>query len=544
MLRRVPIKSRVLAQVLVFAVGLLIVSVLSMLNMRDALHAEKASNTRFLIETVHSLIGGYHKQYLSGEITLDEAKELAILSIESMRYDNGNYFWINDKEPKLIFNPGARSLNGKNVNDFQDVNGVYIFREMLDRVAEKGEGLVSYVWNKPNSKKVAPKISYVKEFKPWGWIIGSGVYTDDIKEESHSAMIGPFIVAISVLVLCISIGFVISRSILTPLDETAQALNNISQGDGDLTLRLSESGSDEITRLSRSFNIFVGKLERSILGLTKSGHSLENSTNKINQVIVQTRTSSEQQERETQSIASAITQMSATVNEVAKDAELTAERTSEANDQLGKSTASLRSTVEFVNEVASEGKKTSNVIVELNESTQNISSVLEVIRGIAEQTNLLALNAAIEAARAGEQGRGFAVVADEVRNLAAKTQASTEEIRTMIEGLQHSSTYAVSAIDANQEKIEEAVYRAEEGSRLLDLAAQSIDAIASMNTQIASATEQQSYTAEEIHRGISRIATLSESLASETEVTVGESKKLFSVSRNVSETLSQFKIDA
>ena len=542
MFRNIKIKNRVFALVALVALGLLIVTVYTAFNTRQALFDEKSLNTQSLVQTAYSLVEHYYGLNQNGELSENEAKNRALRAISNLRYQDENYFWINDITPKMIMHPFKPQLNGQDISNIKDPNGVRLFVEMVEVVKRSGEGFVPYMWPKPGKDKPAAKISYVKSFKPWGWILGSGIYVDDVEETAQQVMLLPVLISFAILGGCFLVGFMIATSILRPLDKTVRALDDISKGNGDLTQRLEEDGKDEITQLSMCFNLFVEKLERSISNLRESCSSLNSSATTFSDVIVKTKTTSDKQESETQAMASAVTEMSTTVSEVAKKAELTAGKTDFVNNQVVHSKKNIDKTSDYVKNVAEQGEKTAQVIDELNDSTQKISTVLDVIRGIAEQTNLLALNAAIEAARAGEQGRGFAVVADEVRTLAAKTQSSTEEIRGMIEDLQKNSESAVFAINENQEKIQMAVEQAELGAKSLAEATEGIDSISEMNIQIASATEEQSYVGIEIDKGINKIAELASVTNEEINRTATESKNLYSISDQISGIVKQFKI--
>ena len=332
------------------------------------------------------------------------------------------------------------------------------------------------------------------------------------------------------------------RGIRRAFTQIGESLEEIASGDGDLTRRLPEDGRDELSELGRVFNRFMAKLQTMLGQVVQTGGQLKEAAGKLTELSVATKYSMNQQESKIEQVATAMNEMTATVQEVARHAGEASTSAQAADEEANQGRVTVNDVVRVINALAEEVEKTSGTIRTLEEDTVQIGGVLDVIRGIAEQTNLLALNAAIEAARAGEQGRGFAVVADEVRTLASRTQDSTEEIQNMIERLQEGARQAVAAMSRGQEKTAEAVETAHFADTALQAITTAVATIAQMNTQIATAAEEQSSVAEDINENITGISTLAVDAAQSAEHTAASSQELEAVAEELDRTISVFRI--
>jgi len=297
------------------------------------------------------------------------------------------------------------------------------------------------------------------------------------------------------------------------LQQLSERLKDIATGEGDLTQRLEVRGDDEISRLSVYFNQFVEKIHGTVEQISSVTSQVVNLLTELDSVTDKVSKGAFKQQEETSAIASAVTEMSATSANVNDSASSAAEETNTADASAKSGKEIVKETVDSINQLSSDVSSAANVIKDLAHQADNIGTVLDVIRGIAEQTNLLALNAAIEAARAGEQGRGFAVVADEVRTLASRTQESTEEIQAMIESLQSGTRQAVSVMDKGQSQAEKTVEMAATAGQSLDIIVSSVNQITSMNNQIAHAANEQQRTADAVSQNVITIQTVAEDTA-------------------------------
>ena len=331
------------------------------------------------------------------------------------------------------------------------------------------------------------------------------------------------------------------RFIVRPLDEVAEKLIDIGQGEGDLTVSLPVKGRDEIARIAEGFNRFVEKIHGTVSQVGSATDRLSSSATQLSSVTERTSTNLVSQQSETDQVATAMNQMSATVREVADNAAGASGAADEANQATEEGKRVVGHTIDAIDGLAGEVARAAEVIHQLETDSENIGTVLDVIRGIAEQTNLLALNAAIEAARAGEQGRGFAVVADEVRTLASRTQESTQEIQQMIEKLQAGSRNAVEAMSGGREKAQEGVRRVGEAGEALERIAQAVGTINTLNAQIASAAEEQSAVAEEMNRNITRINGLADENGQGAQETATASGELADLAGGLKMLVGQFR---
>ena len=344
------------------------------------------------------------------------------------------------------------------------------------------------------------------------------------------------------LIVALTIALFISRLIVGPLYQTVEAMNEIAQGGGDLTRRLDESGDNEISLLSQAFNSFAEKVRTMVSQVYGSTTQLASAAEEMSLIMEGTNRGTREQQEETALVVTAMNEMTSTVQEVARHAADAATLANNADQASAEGKQVVINTVHAIENLSSEIHRAVNVISQLEKDSENIGTVLDVIKGIAEQTNLLALNAAIEAARAGEQGRGFAVVADEVRTLASKTQHSTEEIQSMIEKLQSAAQSAVKVMDNSRSKAEDSVSQAALADTSLAAITNAVSLIKDMNTQIATAAEEQSSVAEEINRNVVNISNIGDRTAEGAGQTSIASEELARLAGELQQLVNQFKI--
>jgi methyl-accepting chemotaxis protein len=326
------------------------------------------------------------------------------------------------------------------------------------------------------------------------------------------------------------------------LTALGQRFQDISQGDHDLRRRVEVRGHDGIDRLGNHFNTFIEQMHDTVRQVVTDADTLAGSSAQVSRIAQNGTRSVRQQQSETDQVATAMNEMTASAEEVARNAGAAAEAAHKAEDEAQAGRRVVEQAVGSIRELADEVSHANEVIGRVKDDSVQIGTVLEVIRNVAEQTNLLALNAAIEAARAGEQGRGFAVVADEVRTLASRVQTSTEEIRAMIGRLQTGASDAVQVMEAGRERAQSAVGQASQAGEALARITHAVVTINQMNSQISQAASQQSTVAREIDASITRISQGANSSADSAQQTASESENLARLATHLQEVVRQFKV--
>ncbi|MFW6191164.1 MAG: methyl-accepting chemotaxis protein [Thiohalospira sp.] len=357
------------------------------------------------------------------------------------------------------------------------------------------------------------------------------------------AMARNTIIGVGVLALAAGLAFawLMGLTITRPIKGAVAAMHDIAEGDGDLTRRLDTSGHDEIAELGSAFNRFAERVQETVSQVAGSTNQLAAASEEMSTITSQTNDAIQRQRGETEQVVTAMNEMTSTVQEVARNAENAAEAAREADSSAKAGSQVVDESIGAIKQLAEDVNQASETINRLGKDSESIGSVLDVIRDVADQTNLLALNAAIEAARAGEAGRGFAVVADEVRTLASRTQESTQEIQGMIERLQQAARESVEAMETSRSRASNTVEKAGSAGKALTNITQSVSQISDMNTQIASAAEEQSTVADEINRNIVQINEISEQTAEGANQTSASGDELARLSSELQELVNRFK---
>ena len=481
------------------------------------------------------------------------SRDQAIAILSKIKYGKDGYFFGYDSQVVRLFRGDSPVDVGKSFTGRQDPNGVRVNDELV-RVAKDGSNYVQYSSPLPNNDSIlVPKLAYSYYLPKWDLALGTAVNLDGveaqvaeveaaIEERVSTILTSILVIAVIMLVVFGILGLTLSNAFLRPLQLIKANLDDIAAGEGDLTRRLPVTSQDELGELAGSFNRFVEKIHGLVRQIAEMTTQL---TGLVGEVAAQAQRSEQAMERqrhETDQVATAINEMSAAAHEVARSAQGAAEAAQQTDNEGQAAKKVVDGSIDHIHALVEDIRESGVSLDNLQQDVQSIVSVLDVIRSIAEQTNLLALNAAIEAARAGEAGRGFAVVADEVRALASRTQQSTQEIQGMIDRLQGGTRDAVTAMRRSSDAGEITSEQANQAGASLDAIAQLIGTINAMNAQIASAAEEQTAVAEEINRSVHQIAVAVESVADETRHGAETSRSLAGLGERLGALVRQFRI--
>ncbi len=696
--------------------GLLALSLIPMIMMilfyllpvyEGRLYAEKEKATKNAVEIAASVLSEFGSKENEGILTQSEAQKQALAVIKDMRYDGNEYFWINDMSPKMIMHPYKPELDGKDLSQNQDPNGKHLFVEMVNVCKKNGSGSVEYMWPKAGSDVPQPKISYVKLYKNWGWIIGSGIYVDDVEKEISALkikmIIAPTLIAFFILIL----GFILSKKLAKPIISLRDAADKVTSGDynvivdietndeigrlgqsfnkmtgklvqqysdihgipavvmsidkdfninyvnkmagdflgkdpqsliglkcydqfktdqcktenctcfkamknnnfytaetfaapggqkipiqytgrptydrqgningaielviditnikeqekylnenakvllaemdkfaeGDLTAALEAKSSNDVTgRLFNGFNKVVNNIREIIQSVAEAVQATANASNQISSSTEEMASGVQEQSQQTTEVAGAVEEMTKTILETSRNSSAASDAAKNAGNIAKEGGRVVSKTIDGMIRIAEVVKKSADTVQALGSSSDQIGEIIQVIDDIADQTNLLALNAAIEAARAGEQGRGFAVVADEVRKLAERTTKATKEIATMIKQIQKDTNDAVVSMKEGTSEVEKGKELADKAGNSLSQIINGAENVVDISIQVAAASEEQSSTAEQISKSILAINNVTNQSSTGIQQIAKAAEDLNRLTTNLEMLISKFNI--
>lgn len=516
---------------------------------REALVAARKASLQDATQVAVSAIASLYGVSTPGDMAL---RDQAVRILRKLTYGKDGYFFGYDSNSVRIFWADKDTKLGESFKNFRDPSGLFVINELV-RVAQEGSHFRSYIFPLPNSDKLVEKIGYTIYLDKWDLVVGTAVNVDDIEaqvsrsaEELEARRYTLISLILSLSGVVFAVFAVISawlvKRLLLPMQHIRIQLDDIAEGEGDLTHRLPILRNDEVGQLSASFNHFVDKIHKLVSHIVDT-------TQRLNALVVQVSQQAERSElamslqrQETDQIAAAVNELSAAAAEVANSARDASQAATGAENESSSATAVVRESMETIHSLVGNLQTSQGSLDQLQGEVKDIAGVVGVIRSIAEQTNLLALNAAIEAARAGEAGRGFAVVADEVRALANRTQMSTQEIQGMISRLQRGTADSVLAMKLSSEAGIGSRERALEVASSLASIATLVGTITAMNAQIASAAVEQTAVSEEVNRSIQQIAVAVDGMAQDTRLGASTARDLAVASSSLNAMVNQFVV--
>ena len=531
-------------------IGVVGIALLDSRELASGLDQQKQIELRHLTELALGIVKEEEATVQTSGIAVADAQKRALARVAALRYGNNDYFWVNDMQPRMVMHPMKPEMNGTDISTFKDPNGKALFVDMVNVVKKDGAGFVPYEWPKPGFDKPQPKLSYVTGFAPWGWVIGTGVYIDDLKAQSWASTERALIEAGLVLLLTLAVSIIVARRITGPLRQMTTTMNALARGRLDVRVAGLDR-HDEVGEMAKAVEVFKSnavarqaleaegrEAEARAVALRKadmhkmaddfqgavgaiietvsvassqlevSAGALSSTAEHAEELATTVAAASEEASTNVQSVASATEEMASSVNEISRQVQESARMAGDAVDQA---------------------RRTNDRVGDLSKAAARIGDVVELINTIAGQTNLLALNATIEAARAGEAGRGFAVVASEVKALAEQTAKATGEIGQQVAGIQAATKELVGAIKEISGTIEK---------------------LSEISSAIAAAVEEQGAATQEISRNVQQAAHGTQQVSSNvTDVQRGAaetelaSSQVLSAAQSLSSDSSRLKVE-
>ena len=533
------VRARLTVAGIVVLIGLVVMAGYTLMQIRtDAMNAH-SERIKHLVEVSTGIIADYQKLEAEKKLTREEAQAQAKEALRTPRFNTSDYYFLYDFDGRAVMVAGSPKIEGEVMLGKTDQKGFKLW-EAIVATGKAGSGYIDYWFPRAGATEASPKRGYVVGIPDWKWVVGTGVYVDDVDAAVKQAAIRYALISLLILAVVSVVGIMVARSIIRQLgDEPAAAIDLMSRAAaGDLTVQVNSSAKgsilDSAGQMLGSIRTMVSEINDSSTRLSKGAESISTASREV-------ATAAESQNDATQSMAAAIEEMTVSVRHISDSAHDTERESSQSVELADDGFKRIQTASSEINDIATTVSDASQRIHKLEERANQISSIAGVIKDIAGQTNLLALNAAIEAARAGEQGRGFAVVADEVRKLAERTSTATIEIEQMISGIQEDTVLVVGAMGAALPQVEAGVKAAEGAAESLRQIKDGAESTLSRIREVASATKEQSEASTNIAQRVEQISQMVEETTAAMQSTAETAAEMEKISGELSQLISRFR---
>ncbi len=558
---RLSFGSRILILVLVSSIGLSVVTTAIALkeyinsynsfiaSYKQSLFSDFDAQAKGQVELAISMLKGVHDRHLRGELTLEEAKKLGAELVRGLKYGKDGYVWADTTEGINVAMLG-QAVEGTSRLNIQDAKGKYLIQEII-RIGQQGGGYTDYWFPRPGDPKPFPKRSYSQIFQPFGWVLGTGNYVDDLdalvqkagdENRKHLTQGIYLILGVTALLLVIISGLSVflTRRLLRSIGTEPDHLEEITRqiADGDLSMRFDANR----TGVYEAMRLMVQELRRVMEQVNGSAGEVSAASIQLHATSKNMATGTEEVACQVATVSTSGEEMAATSHDIASNCNAAANNSRHASELASNGAVIVQQTVEGMQRIAGRVKETARQVEGLGVRSDEIGAIIGTIEDIADQTNLLALNAAIEAARAGEQGRGFAVVADEVRALAERTTRATKEIAGMIKSIQQETRQAVTSMEEGVHEVEAGTTEAARSGSALQQILDQINEVTGQINQIATAAEEQSCTSREISNNVHQITDIIQETAQSTQETTEAANILSRLATDLENMVRQFKL--